>query len=110
MLLGLSDTEELRKIFHQTDICRIMIRQLESDNINAELILQIMINISGDEYFQNILIDFNVIYRICNLLFAKLDGEASKKESDGFSTDSLLDFMKQDEKKLDVKYRKLICI
>jgi hypothetical protein len=97
MLLGLSDTEDLRKVFHQTDICRIMIRQLEADNINKELILQIMINISSDEYFQHILIDFNVIYRICNLLFEKLDKVGSQNG---------LEFIQQ-EKKLDVKYSKL---
>jgi hypothetical protein len=107
MLLGLSDTEELRKVFHQTDICRVMIRQLESDNINKELILQIMINISSDELFQNTLIDFNVIYRICTLLFNKLEGGNNNNNSGGTGPgfeDNMFDFLKDTEKKLDIKY------
>jgi hypothetical protein len=101
MLLGLSDTEDLRKVFHQTDICRVMIRQLESDNPNKELILQILINISSDEVFQNTLIDFNVIYRVINLLFAKLEDKSFTSVND-----DIFDLIKNDDEKdkLDIKY------
>lgn len=68
----------MRKILIQTDICRIMIREVEAeDNENRDLILQIMINLSGDELFQSRLIEFNSIYRICTILYKKLPREAN---------------------------------
>jgi hypothetical protein len=97
-LLGLTDNEEMRHIMKRTDICRIMIRQLESENENKELILQIMINLSGEEFFTKKLIDFNVIYRVCTILFNKLDKE-------NICTDNILDEFKD---KLDVKYSKFM--
>jgi len=81
MLLSLIDNEEMRKILVETDICRIMIREVEADNDNRELVLQIMINLSGDELFQKKFIEFNSIYRICNLLYQKLPKELESEKS-----------------------------
>lgn len=75
MLLSLIDNEEMRKVLVETDICRIIIREVEADNDYRELVLQIMINLSGDELFQKQFLDFNSIYRICNLLYQKLAKE-----------------------------------
>jgi hypothetical protein len=69
------DNEEMRKLLILTDICRIMIREVEADNDNRDLVLQIMINLSGDELFQSRLLEFNSIYRICNLLYQKMPKE-----------------------------------
>ena len=52
LILSLLDNELLRKLMIQTDICRIIIREVEADNDNRDLVLQIMINLSGDELFQ----------------------------------------------------------
>jgi hypothetical protein len=86
-------------MLQKTDICRVMIRQLEGDNENKELLLQIMINISGDEHFAKIFIDFNVIYRISTLLFSRLE-----KSDVTLEADDLFEFAKE---KLDVKYSKI---
>ena len=91
MLLSLIDNEEIRKVLVETDICRIIIREVEADNDNREIVLQIMINLSGDELFQKQFIEFNSIYRICNLLYQKLPKELdahkfqSKPELDLFA-------------------------
>ncbi len=101
ILLGLSDNEEVRSVLKRTDICRVMIRQLEAENENKELILQIMINISGEEHFAKIFVDFNVIYRAVTLLFNKLENQINIEE------DSLFSIVKE---KLDVKYSKYFLI
>lgn len=84
------DNEEMRKLLLLTDICRIMIREVEAeDNSNRDLILQIMINLSSDELFQPRLIEFNSIYRICSILYKKLqtnqEKESIKNEIDLFA-------------------------
>lgn len=91
MLLSLIDNEEMRKVLVDTDICRVIIREVEADNDNRESVLQIMINLSGDELFQKKFIEFNSIYRICNLLYQMLPKELDsdknqlKKEVDLFA-------------------------
>lgn len=59
-----------------------MIREVEADNDNRDLVLQIMINLSGDELFQNKFLEYNSIYRICNLLYQKLAKEIESEKSD----------------------------
>lgn len=83
----------MRKLLILTDICRIMIREVEAENENRDLVLQIMINLSGDELFSSRLLEFNSIYRISNLLYQRLpkeinsnsDKENLKKEIDLFA-------------------------
>jgi len=81
MLLSLIDHEEMRKVLVETDICRVVIREVEAENDNRELVLQIMINLSGDELFQKQFLDFNSIYRISNLLYHKLPKEVDSDTS-----------------------------
>ena len=88
----------------QTDICRIIIREVEADNDNRDLVLQIMINLSGDELFQKKFLEYNSIYRICNLFYQKLfkdqqdDKSNLKKEVDLFVYQhGLLEQQKLDE-------------
>ena len=65
----------------ETDICRIFIREVEAENENRDLVLQIMINLSGDELFQNKFLEYNSIYRICNLLYKKINKESINEDS-----------------------------
>ena len=103
------DNEEMRKLLLETDICRIMIREVEAENENRDLVLQIMINLSGDELFQPRLLEFNSIYRISNLLYRKIpkekltsDKDNLKKEIDLFAmVHGLLDTKSENVK---VKY------
>ncbi len=100
----------MRKILIQTDICRIMIREIEAENENRDLVLQIMINLSGDELFQQRLLEFNSIYRICNLLYQKLPKEINcessnlKKEVDLFAMEHNLFEPEKENEKLKVKF------
>lgn len=83
LLLGFSDNEEMRKVFLKTDIAKIMIRQLESeDTTDRDLILQIMINLSCEEIFQAKFIELNAIYRITHLLMQKIDKEVLKDDGE----------------------------
>jgi len=105
----------MRKLLLLTDICRIMIREVEAENENRDLVLQIMINLSGDELFQPRLLEFNSIYRISNLLYQKMpkelgsqnsnsDKENLKKEIDLFAMEhGLLDY-KSKEENIKVKF------
>jgi hypothetical protein len=58
-----------------------MIREVEADNDNRDLVLQIMINLSGDELFQTRLLEFNSIYRISNLLYQKMPKEINSNSN-----------------------------
>ena len=71
-ILGLSESESLKFTLLKSDICKIMIRLLESDDQNNSLILQIIINLTGDEIFQKKFIELNTIYRIITLFFQKI--------------------------------------
>lgn len=57
-----------------------MIRLLESDDQNNSLILQIIINLTGDEIFQKKFIELNTIYRIITLFFQKIVNFKGSKE------------------------------
>lgn len=81
LLLGCTDSEELKKVFPQTDIAKTMIRQLENeDSEDRELILQVIINLSGDEKLQKTFISLNSIQRICNLLWQRIEKDSSRKD------------------------------
>lgn len=82
LLLGLTDNEEMQKVFLQTEIAKTMIRQLEADEPeDRELVLQIIINLSGEENFQKQFLSLNAIYRICTLLMQRVDKEVSKENN-----------------------------
>jgi len=112
MLLSLIDNEEMRKILVETDICRVIIREVEAENDNRELVLQIMINLSGDEFFQKKFLEFNSIYRICNLLYQRLPKELNnetnelKKEVDLFALEhGLIDPNKNSKLNIKVNFQ-----
>jgi hypothetical protein len=80
-ILSLTENESYRFLLLKSDVCRIMIRLLESDNQNCGLILQIIINLSADEIFQKKFIDLNTIYRIITLFFQNIQNfKAISKE------------------------------
>jgi hypothetical protein len=80
-ILSLTENEGFRFLLLKSDVCRIMIRLLESDNQNSGLILQIIINLSADEIFQKNFIDLNTIYRIITLFFQNIQNfKAISKE------------------------------
>lgn len=83
MLLGLTDSEEMRKHFLKTEIAKTMIRQLENeDSEDRELVLQIIINLSSEEEFQKIFLSLNSASRICQLLFNRIEKEMKKDKND----------------------------
>ena len=84
-ILALTESENFRFTLLKSDVCKIMIRLLESDIINSSLILKIMINLSADELFQKKFIDLNTIYRIITLFFDKIS--YFKPSTDGNSKD-----------------------
>jgi hypothetical protein len=113
-LLGFTDSEELRKIFLKTEIAKTMIRQLENeDSTERELVLQIIINLSGEESFQKNFIELNAIHRICHILLSRVEKEIKKEGSESKSDDvfdltsmisGLNDTRGDTENKIDVNY------
>jgi hypothetical protein len=82
LLLGFTDSEQMRGVFLKTDICKIMIRQLEDESSgNRELVLQILINLSSDEMFINTFLNLNSLFRISNLIFQKIDQYLPKEST-----------------------------
>jgi hypothetical protein len=81
-ILGLTENEAFRYTLLKTEICKIMIRLLESDSQNSAIVLQIIINLSADELFQKKFIDLNTIFRIVTLFFDKIENfkQVSKDE------------------------------
>jgi hypothetical protein len=85
-LLGLTDSEEMHNILLQTEVTKLMVRQLEDeDNEHREFVLQIIINLSGDERFAAQFVTLNTIYRIFSLLMTKVSKEIKENNSENFS-------------------------
>jgi hypothetical protein len=85
-LLGLTESEEMHNILLQTEVTKLMVRQLEDeDNEDRELVLQIIINLSGDERFAAQFVTLNTIHRIITLLMNKVSKEIKENLSDNYS-------------------------
>ena len=81
-ILSISEAESFRFLLLKTEICKIMIRQLEADKENNSLILQIIINLSADDAFKRKFVDLNAIYRIITLFFQKIDNFKGSQDND----------------------------
>jgi hypothetical protein len=93
VLLGISDNEDLQRIFLKTDFAKTMIRQLEAeDTEDRELILQIIINLSGGDYVQKQFLELNTIFRISQLLLERIGKEVTK-ESENQNSDDIYDLV-----------------
>ena len=69
-LLSLCNSEELIDIFIELELPKIMIRCLENEDIKEkELILKILINLSGIEKYINSFIEINVFHRLLSIIF-----------------------------------------
>ena len=69
-ILGLCESEELTDIFIQLELPKVMIRLLENEDIKEkDLVLQILINISGKESYIPYFLKINTFHRIINLTF-----------------------------------------
>ena len=69
-LLSLCNSEELIDIFIELELPKIMIRCLENEDIKEkELILKILINISGIEKYIKSFLEINVFHRLLSIIF-----------------------------------------
>ncbi len=69
-LLSLCNSEDLIDIFIELELPKIMIRCLENEDIKEkELILKILINISGIEKYIKSFIEINVFHRLLSIIF-----------------------------------------
>ncbi len=91
-----------------------MIRQLENeDSQDRDLVLQIIINLSSEEEFQKIFLSLNSSFRICQILFSRIDKDMKKEKvsedvfdvSKYFNSDELRDSKNQADK-IDMKFGK----
>ena len=89
-----------------------MIRQLENeDSQDRDLVLQIIINLSSEEKFQKIFLSLNSSYRICQLLFSRIEKDMKKEKepedvfdvSKYFKSEEVSDSKNQTEK-IDIKF------
>ena len=79
-ILGLCESEELTEIFVSLDLPKIMIRLLENEDIKEkDLILQILINISGKENYVPLFLKINTFHRIINIIFKIIKKEFDEK-------------------------------
>jgi EAL domain-containing protein (putative c-di-GMP-specific phosphodiesterase class I) len=75
-----------------------MIRQLEAeDTEDRELILQIIINLSGGDYVQKQFLELNTIFRISQLLLERIGKEVTK-ESENKNSDDIYDLVSEGKK------------
>ena len=80
-ILGLCESEELTDIFIQLELPKIMIRLLENEDIKEkDLVLQILINISGKESYIPYFLKINTFHRIINLTFKLIKKEFEEKD------------------------------
>ena len=79
-ILGLCESEELTDIFIQLELPKVMIRLLENEDIKEkDLVLQILINISGKESYIPYFLKINTFHRIINLTFKLIKKEFEEK-------------------------------
>ena len=79
-ILGLCESEELTDIFISLELPKIMIRLLENEDIKEkDLVLQILINISGKESYLPHFLKINTFHRIINLAFKLIKKEFEDK-------------------------------
>ena len=79
-ILGLCESEELTEIFISLDLPKIMIRLLENEDIKEkDLVLQILINISGKESYVPLFLKINTFHRIINIIFKLIKKEFDEK-------------------------------
>ena len=79
-ILGLCESEELTDIFISLELPKIMIRALENEDIKEkDLVLQILINISGKENYLQHFLKINTFHRIINLAFKLIKKELDAK-------------------------------
>ena len=79
-ILGLCESEELTDIFIQLELAKVMIRLLENEDIKEkDLVLQILINISGKESYIPYFLKINTFHRIINLTFKLIKKEFEEK-------------------------------
>ena len=79
-ILGLCESEELTDIFISLELPKIMIRLLENEDIKEkDLVLQILINISGKEHYLPYFLKINTFHRIINLVFKIIKKEFDDK-------------------------------
>ena len=79
-ILGLCESEELTDIFIQLELPKVMIRLLENEDIKEkDLVLQILINISGKESYIPYFLKINTFHRIINLTFKLIRKEFEEK-------------------------------
>ena len=79
-ILGLCESEELTDIFISLELPKLMIRFLENEDIKEkDLVLQILINISGKENYLPHFLKINTFHRIINLAFKLIKKELDDK-------------------------------
>lgn len=81
-ILGLCESEELTEIFISLDLPKIMIRLLENEDIKEkDLVLQILINISGKGSYVPLFLKINTFHRIINIIFKIIKKEFDEKNA-----------------------------
>jgi len=78
LLLGLTESNEVLPILKDTDTCRLIIRQLETGDMNSEetlTSLHILINLSAKEDYIKHFLELNTTVRLAKLFLSKTDQE-----------------------------------
>ena len=79
-ILGLCESEELTDIFISLELPKIMLRLLENEDIKEkDLVLQILINISGKENYIPHFLKINTFHRMINMIFKIIKKEFDDK-------------------------------
>ena len=80
-ILGLCESEELTNIFINLELPKVMVRLLENEDIKEkDLVLQILINISGKEHYLPYFLKINTFHRVINLIFKIIKKEFEEKK------------------------------
>lgn len=87
-ILGLCESEELTDIFISLELPKTMIRLIENEDIKEkDLILQILINISGKENYIPHFLKINTFHRIINMIFKIIKKEFEEKNKSSSSNE-----------------------
>ena len=87
-ILGLCESEELTDIFINLELPKTMIRLIENEDIKEkDLVLQILINISGKENYIPHFLKINTFHRMINMIFKIIKKEFEEKNKSSSSNE-----------------------
>ena len=82
ILTNLTETQEMLPIIKQTEACKLVLRELELEDITKDeklAALKLLVNLSSEEIFHGTFFEINACVRLARLYLSEVDKEVKVK-------------------------------